>query len=156
MNRFGRRPRSKQSGTTTVEFAIVGVVLMIVLFSIIEFGRLLFTFSVLNEGARRATRLAAVCQINDAAISNAAQFAALPGLNSSNVHVEYLAGNGTVIGAPSSSGGFASIRFVRVRVGGYVHALAIPILGLSVTMPEFSAVLPRESLGITREGTTTC
>ena len=61
--------RRTQGGLTTVEFAIVGLVLLTTLFAIIEFGRIVFTYNVLQEGARRAARVAAVCAVNDPAIA---------------------------------------------------------------------------------------
>ena len=49
----GRRMR----GLYTVEFAIVGLLLFILLFSVIELGRLYFTVNTLNETVRRGARL---------------------------------------------------------------------------------------------------
>ena len=53
----------RQSGLVTVEFALIGAFFFLILFSIIEFGRLLFTWNTLDEVTRRAARLAAVCPI---------------------------------------------------------------------------------------------
>ena len=69
----------RQRGTTTVEFAIVGMVTLLLLFTVIEFGRILFTLNMLDEGARRGARVAAVCDVGDAAIAQATAFVSLPG-----------------------------------------------------------------------------
>jgi TadE-like protein len=142
-----------QKGATTVEFAIVGAVLITVIFGVIEFGRALFTLSVLNEGTRRGARVAAVCPLNDPAIAQETTFATLPGLTTQNVTVEYLDQNGAVIANPA--GNFGAIDYVRVRIVNYQHQMFIPFLNLAFTAPEFTATLPRESLGVPREGVIT-
>ncbi len=61
-------------GTTTVEFAIVGALLFIMIFGVFEVGRGYYVYSMLDEVTRRGARLAAVCPINDPAISRRAIF----------------------------------------------------------------------------------
>ena len=138
--------RLRQRGTTTVEFAIVGLLLLTLLFAVIEFGRIVFTLNMLQEGARRAARVAAVCEVGNAAVANAAVFTDLPGFSTSNVVVEYLDQNG----APT--GNFSSIRYVRVRIVNYSFPIAIPLTNPTFDAPEFSSTLPRESLGIPKFG----
>ncbi len=139
-----------QNGTTTVEFAIVGAVLLTIMLAVVEFGRTLFTFAVLNEGTRRGARVAAVCPLNDPVIAQETAFASLPGLTTQNVAVEYLNQNAGVIANPAGS--FGAIEYVRVRIVNYQHQMWIPFLNLAFTSPEFAATLPRESLGVPREG----
>lgn len=145
--------RRRQSGATTVEFAIVGAVLLTVMFAVIEFGRTMFTLSMLSEGARRGARVAAVCPLNDPAIAGATAFASLPGLTTDNVAVEYLTGSGAVIADPAAS--FGAIEYVRVRIVNYQYRMWIPFLDLLFTAPEFAETLPRESLGVPRQGVVT-
>lgn len=140
------RWRARQRGTTTVEFAIVGAVLMLVLFTVIEFGRIIFTLNVLQEAARRGARVAAVCAVGDAGVANAAVFTDLRGFTTANVAVEYLDESG----APTGS--FDAIRYVRVRIVDYSMQLAIPFINPAFDAPEFSSTLPRESLGIPKSG----
>lgn len=132
------RTRTSQRGLTTVEFAVVGVVFIMVLFAVIEFGRIVFTMNMLQEGARRAARVAAVCAINDPAIAGKAS---LPGLHELNVDVQYLPHDGV----PN--------RFVRVTISGYVMRIAIPFINPEFAAPEFSVTLPAESLGVPGVGT---
>jgi len=134
--------RSRQRGTTTVEFAIVGAIVITILFAIVEFGRIVFTLNMLQEGARRSARVAAVCPVGDAAVANAAVFATLPGFSTANVVVEYLNQDGAVTGS------FSAIRYVRVRIVDYSFPIAIPFINPTFDAPEFSSTLPRESLGI--------
>ena len=138
--------RKRQLGVTTVEFAIVGAVVFVVLFAIIELSRFVYTLEMLEEGTRRAARVGVVCAVGDPAVANAAVFANLPGLSTDdNVVVEYLDQGG----APT--GDFPSIRYVRVRIVDYEFAPVIPYFGLFAA-PAFSSTLPRESLGVLWNG----
>jgi hypothetical protein len=143
--------RRFQNGTTTVEFAIVGAVVLTLLFTVIEFGRILFTLNMLDEGARRGARVAAVCAVGNAAVANAATFVSLPGLSTTNVVTEYLSENGTPLGNPTG-GNYSLIRYVRVRIVGYSFPIAIPFIAATFTPPEISSTLPRESLGVPKFG----
>jgi Flp pilus assembly protein TadG len=146
--------RQRQLGITVVEFAIIGVLLYLLLFGVVEFGRLLFTFVALGESTRRAARLATVCPINDPGITSTGLFANLPGFNSANLQIQYLTANGTVLTNPGGS--YGNIQYVRVRVTGYSISLAIPLINPTITAPAFAVTLPREALGVTRTTTYTC
>ena len=143
--------RNQQKGTTTVEFAIVGAVTLTVIFAVIEFGRILFTLNVLEEGARRATRVAAVCAVQDAAIANAAVFMTLPGLLTTNVVTEYLDQDGVVLGDPAGAD-YPQINYVRVRIQDYSFPVALPFVATLFSAPPISSTLPRESLGVPNFG----
>jgi len=151
--------RYKQRGLATVEFAIVALVLFMMIFAVIEVGRAFFVASALDEASRRGARMAAVCPVNDPAISQAAAFnnAMIPDLDAGDVVVEYLNATGANVGAPATAAGFMQINYVRVRIVGYQHQMFIPLLTVlgPFFMPEFAAVLPRESLGIPRTGVIT-
>ena len=94
--------------------------------------------------------MAAVCPLNDPAIAQETAFVSLPGLTTQNVSVEYLNGTGGVIADPVGS--FGAIEYVRVRIVNYQHQMWIPFLSRAFTAPEFAATLPRESLGVPRDG----
>lgn len=152
--------RHLQRGVTTVEFAIVGGVALVVLFAVIEVGRAVFVLNSLGEATRRAARMATVCTINDPAIFEVALFNAPGGgtgspvvanLTPANIALEYLDGNGTVITDPSAN--FGQIRFVRTRIIDFEHEMLIPFGEYIFTTPDFSTTLRRESLGVPREGT---
>jgi Flp pilus assembly protein TadG len=139
-------------GVTTVEFAIVASVLMILLFACIEFGRATYTFAALNEGTRRAARLAAVCPINDPNITAAVNFMGVYGFANANVSVTYLDASGASLG---STPVLVNVRYVRVSVIGYTIPLAIPFVSPTLTSPSFTVTLPVESLGISNTGAST-
>lgn len=145
--------RRNQHGTTTVEFAICGAVIITVILAAIELSRAMFTLSVLSEGTRRGARVAAVCPINDPAIAQATAFVSLPGLTTQNVRLEYLNQTGATIADPA--GNFATIEYVRVRIVNYQIQVWIPFVNRIFPSPQFSVTLPRESLGVPRSGVIT-
>lgn len=56
-----------ENGTTAVEFAIVAMVFFLIVFGIMEFGRLLYVWNTVQEVTRRAAREAVVRTADDAA-----------------------------------------------------------------------------------------
>ena len=142
--------KSREQGLTTVEFAVVATALFIMLFGVIEFSRVMYSFAVLSEGTRRAARLATVCPLNDAGVFATANFSTLPGFSSGNVQLSYLNASGT----PTAT--YSDIVYVRVQITGYSIPLSIPFVNPTVTSPAFAVTLPRESLGVTRTATYTC
>lgn len=143
--------RRTQGGLTTVEFAIVGLVLLTILFATIEFGRIVFTYNVLQEGVRRAARVATVCAVNDPAIAEAAVLLPLPNLSTDNVVTRYLGANGDELGDPGAAD-YGQIDFVRVRIVDYSFEVFIPFVPQFLNARQFSSTLPRESLGVAYEG----
>lgn len=158
--------KKHQGGTATVEFAIVAAVLFMMIFGVLEIGRGYYVYSMLDEVARRGSRLAVVCPISDPGIPQMAVFNAsgdggdstlVKNLTPGHVIIDYLDVNGVVVGAPADPANFGQIQYVRSRVVNYQHALTVPfVTGIaSVTMPDFESILPRESLGIPRAGAIT-
>ena len=145
---------NKQSGLSTVEFALVALVLFLMIFGVIEIARAFFVTSLLDEATRRGARMAVVCPINDPEIFQTAAFnnTLIPDLDAGDITVEYLDTAGAIVGNPADPTGFRQIRYVRVRVVGYQHQMFIPLVSALFFMPEYATVLPRESLGIPRQG----
>src|SRR5881275_1242997 len=54
------RAEPRRSGATTVEFALVSVMLFMMLFGIFEYGRFLFVYHLTTNAARDAARFAVV------------------------------------------------------------------------------------------------
>lgn len=139
----------RQRGTTTVEFAIVGGVVLMILFAVVEFGRLLWSYSMLGESARRAARLAVVCPVGDPKVAAAALYAdadvAPAELGAANVKVEYIDEAGAPVADPAAH--VSAISQVRVTITGVRFDLGIPFVTAAFTARDFVVVLPRESLG---------
>ena len=157
--------KNYQNGTSTVEFAIVAAVLFIMIFGVIEIGRGYFVYSMLDEVARRASRLAVVCPVNDPAIRNVTVFnddttagpsALLTGLSTANVTVDYLGAGGNTLSCDycncdntCGDASFVSIKYVQVGINNFQHSLLLPPpFNLTLTVPAFESTLPRESLGV--------
>ncbi|MFD2884541.1 TadE family protein [Pseudomonas lini] len=146
-------------GLYVVEFAFVGLLMFILLFGVVEMGRVYFTVNALDEAARRGARLAAVCNISDPVILRRAIFNAagdagtsqlITDLTTSNLVLTYLDENGAVVANPSDTSGvngFRAIRYVQLSLQNFVFNLFIPGFGVPITLPTFRATLPRESLG---------
>jgi len=62
-------PLNKQHGVYSIEFALVGAVFFLLLFAVLEVGRLFFVWNVLTEASRRGARLATVCHFDHGEIS---------------------------------------------------------------------------------------
>jgi hypothetical protein len=145
-----------------VETAVASAVILMVLFGVFEVARLFFVTNALEEAARRGARVAAVCQVNDPAIGRIAIFNSsggasspvISGLSTANIDIQYLSDDGTIVDDPVMD--YLSIDAIRVNIRNYRHELIIPFLYRAFEMPVFSATIPRESLGVTREGYTTC
>jgi hypothetical protein len=154
MNRF------RQKGTTSVEFAVVGTAMMLVLLLSIEMSRMIFVINALGEVTRRGGRMAAVCPINDPEIARIAVFNSTGGdsspiihdLDTSNILLSYLNETGVqVTGTLTDPENFVQIHYVRVEVQNFTHRMILPI-PVNFTMPAQAATYPRESLGIPRAG----
>ncbi len=153
------RVRKKQNGIYAIEFTIYGSLFFLLLFTILELGRLFFVWNVLTEATRRGARLATVCHLDQIAVTaytdmlDAALFNNMtiaPNLSAENLNIEYMGLNGTP--APD----FDSIRLVRATINNYQHQLLIPGLAMTLGSPSLSTTLPRESLGVTRYKYTQC
>ena len=157
--------KKKQQGVATVEFAIIGALLMLLLLGVIEFARLVFVWNTATEATRRGARIAAVCPVNSPAIRNVSVFndnstsgpsAWITGLSTADVRVEYLNDSGnpvdcTYCNCDDSCGdaSFVSIKYVQVSINNYQHTLLLPPpFNVTFTMPAFETTLPRESLGV--------
>ncbi|MBS1170252.1 MAG: hypothetical protein H6R01_1170 [Burkholderiaceae bacterium] len=64
--------RARQRGAAAVEFALAAIPFFLLLFGVIEFGRLLYLWNTAQEVTRRAARMAVVTDFN-----NSAQIAAI-------------------------------------------------------------------------------
>lgn len=151
----------KLRGLTTVEFAVVSVVVFLVLFTAVEFARAMFVRAILEEGARRAARLGVVSSPDASTIAalrtlacfgeNSACATFLPGLAPSDIDIRYLDHAGTTIAAPATEP--ARIRHVQVEVSAageasYRLPLLIPFVEVSFPVGAIVATQPVQSLGV--------
>lgn len=138
---------SRQRGTASVEFGLVFLLFLTVVFSLIEYGRMMFLWNAVQEVSRRAARAAAVTDFSDGAAMAAVRQRALlrggatplplplaPNIGSAQVRIDYLwmDAAGTLQELPllpacpmahrsncaRDPQGPSCIRFVRVRLCG--------------------------------------
>jgi Flp pilus assembly protein TadG len=152
-----KKKRSRECGATLIEFAIGASVFLLAMFAVIELGRLLWIHNALADAARRAARYAVNQPANSPAgtkttgddvgpsfdaIRNVAVYGSptagtqplVNNLTPGNVHVHYAdfgVGAGTV----------------SVTITDYQFQFVVPIVGTSITMPDYHTTLTGESAG---------
>ncbi len=136
------RRDSRQRGTTAVEFALVLPLLCLLLFGMVEMGRLLWTWNAAVEATRLGARLAVVCDVDRSlgAPIKTRMRAMLPILANSNITIEYMNPVDTV--DPSCTND--DCKAARVRLSGLTYNTIIPFLPLSLTLPPFGTTLRKE------------
>ena len=152
--------RVKQKGLTQVEFTLVALSLLLVIFAIMEFSLYFYSVQMSNEVTRRAARLATVCYIADRDdIPKLPTVANLypPGFTEENLKISYLDrdGNDDFFSDPTLSENekFKKIRYVEAKAD---YTFQFSVLSLLINAigatPEFRTILPAESLGVQRNG----
>ncbi|OUL98490.1 TadE/TadG family type IV pilus assembly protein [Variovorax sp. JS1663] len=127
----------RQRGATTVEFALGLVLFLTFVLGIVDFSRMLFTWSAAQEATRAGARYAVVCDdtLHQAQVLAKMQ-AMLPQI--STINVAWLPSGCTS----------ATCEGVTVTVTGLNYQWISPIAGLAarapIAMPTFSTFLPRE------------
>ena len=148
-----------QRGQTLVEFALVVMMFLVVMFGLIEFARALWTWNTIVQATRAGARFAVVetpNPSNNDAIKNYVVYLnstgtgdpVLPGLTTSNVTVSFrkiVLGTGAYDTAPLPSKFQADV--VQVSITGYNFNFVVPIFGTSITLPAFTTTLAIEGLG---------
>lgn len=137
------------------EFAIIGLIFFIILFSVMEFSRALFVWNAVADATRLGARAASVCiidsdDIREITLSEPSGVSLLPAaITAADIEVRYLDENGAPVTNPdpANAASFNQIRYVEVSISNYVHDLLIPGIG-TLTLPPFTTTRPRESLGI--------
>lgn len=92
----------QQKGQSLVEFALLLPILVIIVFSAVEFGRLWMTMNVLTGAAREGARIASVTAPNAALVQNAAN-SVLSAVNISGATV-------TVVGPDAANAVTVTVR----------------------------------------------
>ena len=160
----------KQRGVTQLEFSLIALAVILVLFLIVEFAIYFFSVQMVNEVTRRAARLATVCYIADRDdIPNLPAISDLypSGFSASNLQIDYLDDNGAAVNVSgflstppadqaTLNSQFVQIKYVRARAVNYTFQFFVlaALINAVGSTPAFETILPAESLGILRpEGT---
>jgi Flp pilus assembly protein TadG len=137
--------KTRQSGATIVEFSFVLIIFLVFLLGVLDFSRLLYTWSVTNEATRAGARYAVVCaDTTDSSRILAAMQQRVPQITS--ISVVWDPAPCTATGSPTS----ASCEGVTVSVTGlqfkWVTPLPRSFAQKVINLPSFSTYLPREMM----------
>lgn len=128
--------KRQMAGATTVEFALGLLVFLMLVLGIVDFARMLFTWSAANEATRAGARYAVVCDdTGQQALVLARMQALLPQITA--VSVAWTPSGCTA----------ATCEGVTVGITGLNYQWISPIVGATaplIPMPSFSTFLPRE------------
>lgn len=136
--------RRDERGATLLEFAIGATVFLIAMFAVLEFGRALWTHNALSDATRRGARYAVNHPATDvAAVQNVVVYGDPAGgtnpvvsnLTTSNVQVLY---SNFGLGAGT----------VSVSITNYKFQFIIPIVGTTISMPNYTTTLTGENAGL--------
>ena len=135
--------KSSECGATLVEYSIALMVFLIATFAVVEFGRALWVHNALADAARRGARYAVLHSANDVAdVKNVVVYGdpaggdqpSIPNLTVDNVAVTY-----SDFGLNKGT--------VSVSVTNYQFQFVVPILGTTITMPNYTTTRTGESIG---------
>jgi Flp pilus assembly protein TadG len=138
-------------GAATVEFALVLVILLLLLFGMLEIGRAMFKWNSAVEATRIGARTATIVAVNDKEKVLAAMQPMMPELTADNVTLQYST-DGVSFGGSCTPG---TCMLVRVGVSYTYHPVLIlfdPLTSLlpeSILMPSFQTTYTVEALGAT-------
>lgn len=133
--------KSRQTGATAVEFALVLLIFLMFLLGIVDFSRMLFTWNAATEAARAGARYAAVCATpgNNGLVVSKMQ-SMVPQINDAGkVNVTW-SPSGCTAAANNCEGVTVTITAVNYQWISPIPGLVSPL----VPMPSFRTYLPRE------------
>lgn len=126
-----------QTGATTVEFALALLLFLTFLLGIMDFSRMLFTWSAAHEATRAGARYAVVCD------DTAQQGLVLAKMQAMLPQISTISVAWTPAGCNA-----ATCEGVTVSITGLNYQWISPIAGAAamapIPMPTFSTFLPRE------------
>ncbi len=130
--------RAQQRGAAAVEFAIISMLFFVLLFGIIEFGRMFYMLNTVQEVSRRTAR-EAVIRWTDSTSQSAAKSLALfggvsfPGggeITANNIAIRYLDASGAEI--PSGSHPTSAANNIAACLGGTTYGTCIAYVQVSI------------------------
>lgn len=139
-----RNKRDNERGSTLVEFSIGVTVFVMAMFAVVEFGRALWVHNALTDAARRGARYAALHNSGDSAkVQNIVVYGnedgtgepMLTNLTTGQVDVDY-----NNFGLNDGT--------VTVSITDYEFQFVIPIIGTTITMPDYKTTLTAECAGL--------
>jgi hypothetical protein len=160
--------KKSERGAAVAEFAVACLFFFTVLIGIIEFGRLLYTHNALTDAARRGARYASLHKKDVACVQNIVIYGEkhvdakcketgpplINGITAQGVKV-----NVTYAGAdtdnlpeeeddtPIDTDYGSNLGTATVTIENFRFTLGIPLLNLTITMPDYRTTMSAESAG---------
>jgi Flp pilus assembly protein TadG len=150
--------KAGQRGATLVEFAIAATVLLTAIFAVLEFGRALWTHNALSDAARRGARYA----INQPASSPAGVKTtgtnvgpSVGAIKNVAVYGDPLGGTTPMVNDLTPDNVYVTYKdfglgqgTVGVTIQNYQFQFVIPLVGTTITMPDYNTTLTAENAGV--------
>ncbi|HEX5875510.1 MAG TPA: TadE family protein [Pyrinomonadaceae bacterium] len=165
--------RKNERGTSLAEFAVVATFFFMLIFGVIEFGRLLYTHNALTDAARRGARYAIIHRaevaqdgafrvakcVRNVVMYGETHISAYPacdppegqpvlisGIDTANIQVAF--DGADLDGNPASPNPYgANLGVATVSITNYNFNLSIPLLHRAITLSAYTTTLPAESAG---------
>ena len=153
----------EQRGATVAEFAVVASVFFMMVFGIIEFGRLMYTHNALTDAARRGARYAALHPESLTCVKNVTVYGEkhidpvtcapmgpplISNLSDTNVSVTYVGADlDDNPGTPQTAYGM-NLGTATVKIENFTFDLSVPLFQFRVNMPTYTTTLTAESAGL--------
>jgi TadE-like protein len=160
--------RHNERGATIAELAVVALVFFMIIFGIIEFGRLLYTHNALTDATRRGARYAVLHKgLTEAdenavknyvvygddtptldALGNPTDAPLINGLTTAMVVVDFegVDKDGDPE-TPEKTNFGSNLGTATVKIENYQFNLSIPVIGRVLTLPAYETTLTAESAG---------
>lgn len=103
--RLFRDRTSREEGVAAVEFALILPVLALILFGVLEFGRVWSQYQVFQGAAREGARCAAVASTSDCVVQDEINQAAQPFDPDGNATINVIGGGGSAEGCTDGTRG---------------------------------------------------
>ena len=161
-----RASRRSEKGAAVAEFAVACLFFFSVLIGIIEFGRLLYTHNALTDAARRGARYASLHREDVACVQNVVIYGEknvdadcqptgsplINGLNdpSVTIGVAYAGAdtdNDPEDDVPIDTSYGSNLGTATVTINNFTFNLGIPLLNISIAMPNYQTTMSAESAG---------
>jgi hypothetical protein len=158
--------RQSERGSSIAELAVVALLFFMMIFGIIEFGRLLYTHNALADATRRGARFAVlhpgitdadklavkreVVYGSKATFDEDGMTASSPLINGLTVDMVEVTFEGEDLDGdpdtpPTSFG--SNLGSATVKIVGYSFNLGIPVIGRALSMPDYVTTLSAECAG---------
>lgn len=158
--------KKSERGAAVAEFAVACLFFFTVLIGIIEFGRLLYTHNALTDAARRGARYATLHLQDEECVKNIVIYGEkhvdadcaptgpplVNGLTAQGVDIKVAyAGadtdNDPEDDVPIDTRFGSNLGTATVTIENYTFNLGIPLLNISIAMPDYRTTMSAESAG---------